>query len=127
MEKIAELERKIKVQQTLLSQYEHSESLEDDPRRRTKLQENIEEIKALILGYQTQLAQIRLETNPTPHSVLSPQSYLLANSPYTLDANLVGRKDELLLLDDWFHHGANHPFLAEKWRKVIAYSGAKME
>ncbi|HEX9926236.1 MAG TPA: hypothetical protein VGD99_26500 [Anaerolineae bacterium] len=56
---IEELERNINRQQTLLTMYEDNLRLEDDPRRRLKTQENIEEVKALILGYQTQLAQIR--------------------------------------------------------------------
>lgn len=112
MDEIAELERKIQRQQNLLSEYERNESLEDDPRRRMRLQENIEEIKMVILGYQTELAKRRVEAAPPQSSSLTPQSYLLANAPYTLDANLVGRKDELLLLDDWFHYDKAHPFLA---------------
>lgn len=111
MEEIAELERKIQRQQNLLSEYERNESLEDDPRRRMRLQESIEEIKMIILGYQTELAQLRAALSPQ-HSVLSTPSFLLANAPYALDANLVGRKDELLLLDDWFFHDHDHPFLA---------------
>ncbi len=111
MEEIAELEKKIAKEQSLLAQYEQQESLEDDPRRRMRIQENIEECKALILTYQTRIAQIRASLSPQP-SALSTPSFLLANSPYGLDGNLVGRKDELLLLDDWFHHDKEHPFLA---------------
>jgi tetratricopeptide (TPR) repeat protein len=112
MEEIAELEKKIAKEQSLLAQYEQQESQEDDPRRRMRIQANIEECKDLIFTYQTGIAQIRTASLSTQPSALSTPSLLLANSPYGLDGNLIGRKDELLLLDDWFHHDKEHPFLA---------------
>lgn len=107
-----ELERKITQQQTLLTMYEENLSLEDDPRRRLKLQENVEEIKVLILGYQTKLAQMRPAAPPRPVVAHQTHSHFLANAPYGLDAELVGRRQELFLLDDWYQHDRNHPFLA---------------
>jgi hypothetical protein len=109
-----ELERKINQQQTLLSTYEESLTLEDDPRRRLKLQENIEEIKILILGYQTKLAETRPAAAPRfpQRHLLQPDSRLLVNVPYGLETELVGRQQELALLDDWYQQDRDHPFLA---------------
>lgn len=111
---IEELEHKITKQQTLLNMYEDNLRLEDDPRRRLKLEENIDEVKALILGYQTQLAKIRQAQAPsqTPTPGPQPPTTLLANAPYGLETALVGREDERLLLDDWYHHDTGHPLLA---------------
>jgi len=88
-----ELERKINQQQTLLTMYEESLTLEDDPRRRLKLQDNIEEIKILILGYQTKLTQARPAAAPRHprRDLLQPDSRLLVNVPYGLETELVGR------------------------------------
>lgn len=113
-----DLERKITQQQALLSQYEHNEALEDDPRRRIRLQESIDELKATILGYQTRLAEIRSKNAPAPKPQPGPATTLLANAPYGLEAELVGRQNELLLLDDWFRRDPGHPFLA-----IVALGG----
>lgn len=113
-----DLERKITQPQALLSQYEHTEALEDDPRRRMRTQETIEEIKTLILGYQTRLAQLRRDAAPEPPPTPPRLTTLLANAPYGLEAELVGRQNELLLLDDWFRRDPGHPFLA-----IVALGG----
>ncbi|MCB0192565.1 MAG: tetratricopeptide repeat protein [Anaerolineae bacterium] len=113
---IEELEGKITKQQTLLNLYEDNLRLEDDPRRRLKLQENIDEIKTLILGYQTQLARTRQSLTPSDHQPPTPgpqpPTTFLANAPYGLETALVGREDERLLLDDWYSHDTNRPLLA---------------
>ncbi|MCO5196499.1 MAG: effector-associated domain EAD1-containing protein [Anaerolineae bacterium] len=40
------------------------------------------------------------------------QTTLIANAPYGLDSAIVGREDELALLDDWYLHDIQHPLLA---------------
>jgi tetratricopeptide (TPR) repeat protein len=110
-ETIAGLQSQIKREQTLLVQYEDMERLETDPRRRLKLQENIEEIKQHILTLETRIAQIRAENAPA--IALQPrESVFIANVPYGLETALYGRDLELKLLDDWFHHDHDHPLMA---------------
>lgn len=58
---IAELERKIEKQETLLAMYEETMRVEDDPRRVMRLQEDIEETKTLIMGYRVRQAQLGQE------------------------------------------------------------------
>ena len=115
-----DLNQQITRQQAHLAQYEQMASLEEDPRRRLRLQENVEETKHLLLTLQTRLAQLRATGRAAPHprSLLNPDTTLLANAPYALESELVGRQDEWLLLDDWFHHDHDHPLLA-----VIALGG----
>jgi tetratricopeptide (TPR) repeat protein len=109
--KIEELERKIEQEQVLLNKYEDLERTEHDPRRLAGLRDEIEKIKTLILGYQTQLAEIRqAQAPPLPRSH-TPTTFI-ANAPYGLETALVGREDERLLLDDWFSHDEGHPLLA---------------
>lgn len=114
---INDLEKQIDRQQTLLNMYEDNLRLEDDPRRRLKIQENIEEVKTLLLGYQTRLAKLREPTGPPANPQTEPgrslpPAPLITNAPYGLETAIVGRVDERLLLDDWFQRDADHPFLA---------------
>jgi hypothetical protein len=105
-----ELQQLIERQQMLLNAYEESLSLEDDPRRRHRLQESIEDAKQQLLTFQTQLAHNRdIQKSPTP---VRQQSTFIANAPYGLESTLVGRQDELFLLDDWYNNDTDHPLLA---------------
>jgi tetratricopeptide (TPR) repeat protein len=108
---IEELERKIEQEQALLSKYEDLERTEYDPRRLAGLRDEIEKIKTLILGYQTQVARIRQAQAPPPPRSPAPTTFI-ANAPYGLETALVGREDERLLLDDWFSHDEGHSLLA---------------
>lgn len=108
---IADLEKEITKEQKLLVQYEDMERMESDPRRRLKLQENIEEVKQHILTRQTRIAQLRQELAPTT-ALIKQSSTFLTNAPYGLESKLVGRKDELFLLDDWFQNDHSHPLMA---------------
>ncbi|MCA9924644.1 MAG: hypothetical protein KC421_19850, partial [Anaerolineales bacterium] len=110
-ETIAELQNQIKREQTLLVQYEDMERMETDPRRRLKLQENIEEIKQNTLTLETRIAQIRSENTP-PAALQLRESTFIANVPYGLETALFGREKEMKLLDDWFHRDSAHPLLA---------------
>ena len=111
---IEELERKIDQEQALLGKYEDKLRLEDDPRQILKWQESIEDTKIRILGLQTKVAQTRQAQAPSRPLTPGPQppTTLLANAPYGLETALVGREDERLLLDDWYHHDTSHPLLA---------------
>jgi len=100
---IPELEKEITKEQSLLVQYEELEHLEGDPRRRTLLQESIEKIKRDILTLQTRIAQLRQEQTPAT-ALVQQSSTFLTNAPYGLESKLVGREQELFLLDDWFQH-----------------------
>ncbi len=110
-ETITDLQNKIKREQTLLLQYEEMERLEENPRRRMRLQENIEEAKQNILNTEVRIAQIRAESQPTV-AIQQRESVFIANVPYGLETRLFGRDLELGLLDDWFHHDTAHPLLA---------------
>ena len=108
---IAELQIQIEREQKLLLQYEEMEGLENDPRRRLRLQENIEEAKQHILTFETRIVQIRAENIP-PAAMQLRESTFIANVPYGLETELYGREQELALLDDWFHRDPAHPLLA---------------
>ncbi|MAU02189.1 MAG: hypothetical protein CL608_34055 [Anaerolineaceae bacterium] len=110
-ESITDLQKKIEKEQKLLLQYENMERLEEDPRRRLRLQENIEEAKQNILTYEVRIAQIRAESQPAV-SIQRRESVFIANVPYGLETALYGRELELELLDDWFHCDPAHPLLA---------------
>lgn len=108
---IEELEGKIKRRQTSLHMYEENLRLEDDADRRRKLQENIDEIKDVILAEQTELARIREKILP-PKSPSPIPTTFIANAPYGLETALVGRSRERSLLKDWYVHDEGHPLLA---------------
>ena len=108
---IADLQSQIKREQTLLLQYEEMEGLENDPRRRLRLQENIEDAKQHILSFEIRIAQIRAENAPSAALQLK-ESVFIANVPYGLETALFGREQEMALLNDWFHHDPAHPLLA---------------
>lgn len=110
-ETITDHQNQIKREQTLLLQYEEMERLENDPRRRLRLQENIEEAKQHILTHEVRIAQIRAESQPAV-AIQQRESVFIANVPYGLETRLFGRDLELGLLDDWFHHDTDHPLLA---------------
>ena len=48
---------------------------------------------------------------PTIHPS-SPQTTLIANAPYGLDSEIVGREAELKLLNEWYADDKQHPLLA---------------
>lgn len=108
---VAELEGQIAREQTVLLQYEQMEHLEDDPRRRLRLQENIEEAKRNILTLEMRVVQLRAENSPA-RAVVRRESVFIANVPYGLETALHGREQELALLDDWFQRDDGHPLLA---------------
>lgn len=109
---VANLERKIQEEQIMLSRYEEKLRQEDDPRKIRGLEEEVERTRMLIRGYQVELAEQRAAHTPTPHTLARRPSVLLANAPYGLETALVGRKEERLILDDWYQRDVAHPLLA---------------
>lgn len=103
----ARLERLITEEQSLLHRYERRLETEQDPRECLRLEREIERIKTLVLGYQTRL----VKTQPNPLPAVATVSILLANAPYGLSSELVGRDTELGLLDDWYGRDRKHPLL----------------
>lgn len=103
---IAEIDNVVARQQKKVTDYEML-ALKDE---RDRLHEQIEAVKEEIRDYQTAQAALREQIAPKPAKTRQ-RTTILTNYPYGLEGHFVGREDETLLLNDWFHRDADHPLL----------------
>ncbi|MEW5988138.1 MAG: hypothetical protein AB1791_16015, partial [Chloroflexota bacterium] len=108
----AESADKIEQQQLLLGMMEDEWRLATGGERAARLEQSIEQVKEVILGYQVEAARRRLASGPADRWRGERRPTLLVNVPYPNDRPLAGRPTECLLLDDWLQRDTSHSLLA---------------
>lgn len=103
---------KIEQQQLLLGVMEDELRLAADGERAARLEQAIEQVKELVLGYRVEIARQRPAHSPADHSWGERRATFLVNVPFANGAQLAGRQDECLVLDDWLQWDTDHPLLA---------------